>query len=144
MARPVPLNGKTMTAMSDKLDKYSKSDYPPLGKPDIPKLVTKTKEYQAFLRTKGTERGESFKIYDEKGNFDFYAYANLIEGSYRNGELIITTSSRIFTLIGKNLDNLAELLSEKRIKAMYEFNPQTDKYPDDNKASVIEKIERED
>lgn len=130
--------------MSGKLEQYGKSDYPPLEKKDIPKLVTPKKDYEAFVKSKGAERVQSFRIYDKEGNFNFHHYGHLIEGSYREGSLILTTTSRIYTLTGRHLDKLAELFSDKQIKAVYEFNPDKHALSQEKKAILIEKIEEED
>ena len=105
--------------MEDKLNKYGtpKKAYPPLEKSELPKLVTPKKQYEAFVKIKGMERVESFKIYDRNGNFDFYHYGHLLEGSFRNDVLMISTTSRIYSFTGQQLVKLAELFSEKKVKA---------------------------
>ena len=130
--------------MSDKLDKYGSPEYPPLEKKNIPKLIAQQKAYEAFAKVKGMERVDYFKIYDRNSNFTFYYYGHLLEGSFEDGELTLITTNRIYTLTGKNLDKLAELFSEKKVKAIYEFNPQIHESPTDGKAIIIEKIERGD
>lgn len=128
--------------MSDKLTKYGNPQYPPLEKQETARLVTPRKEYQAFIKMKGSEHGESFRIHDRHGNFDFYYYSHLIEGSFRDGELTLTLTSRVYTLTGTNIERLAELFCEKKVKSVFEFNPDTHEPPDDPQATIIETIDR--
>ena len=132
-----------MEDKKDALEKY-KSSYPPLEKKEIPKLVKQLKTYNAVARIKGSEKTDRFRIYDAEGNFDFYSYSHLIEGSFRNGILTLNTTTRSFALSGKNLDQVAELFSDRKVKALYQFNPAIHQPPAEPKEIIIEKIEREE
>jgi len=131
-----------MTDNEDLLGEFKeeRKPYPPLEK-KLPRLVTEKSSYEAIEKTNKPER---FKIVDRKGNFDIYSYGHLLEISYQNGNIIITTTTRTFTLSGKNLRQIADFLSDRKVKNLIEFNPDTHKPPVSKNAIVIEKIERED
>ena len=142
MGQKEVLKKKKITAMEDKkdaLDKYTSKPYPPLEKKPIPTLVENKPPYKASVKAKVKER---IKIYDRKGNFDLYNYGHLLEVSFRNSMLTITTTTRIFTLSGKNLAQIAELLGDRQIGAIHEFNPDTHSLPTEPNAPIIESMER--
>lgn len=127
--------------MSDRLDKYS-TPYSDLEKKDLPKLVEKVENYEAFVKAKGMERIDSLRLEYGQGNFDFFHYNHLLEGSFQNGIMTLTTSSRIYAISGQNLQLMAELLTDRKIKILREFDPAQHEMPASKKAVIIEKIER--
>ena len=135
-----------MSDKNDALGKYKKTPYPALEKmPDsnqTTKLVKSEQPYVAAVQIKAGEPKEQFRIYDKDGGFDFHNYNHLLAGSLKNGILILTTSTQIYTLTGKNLNLIASLIGDKKIRAIYEFNPTKHKLPKED-AAVIESIEIE-
>lgn len=134
--------------MSDKnqdFDKYLKDDteWAAPVKKEVAEYLPKKKEYRAVERFKvGDKVTERFKIVDKDGNFDVYSYTHLVEISYRSSILTLSTTSRNFVLTGQNIAEIADLISERKLKAIHEFNPTVYINPDDEKAVVIELIER--
>lgn len=129
--------------MSDRLDKYNTPpSYSPLEKKELPKLVEKVENYEAFIKAKGMERVEALRLEYGQGNFDFFHYNHLLEGSYQDNVMTLTTSSRIYAITGQNLDQMAELLTDRKIKILREFDPAQHEMPANKKAVIIEKIER--
>lgn len=134
-----------MSDKEDTLGKYSRKPYPPLRRIEqTPQLVKSDEPYQAVVKSKGTERTIGFKIYNKEKDFDFYSYPHLLEVSFRNGDLILTMTTRTFTLSGRNLDQIADLLGERKAKAIYEFDPNVYEQPAEEGAAIIESIEREE
>ncbi len=127
--------------MSDKnlLGKYQSNSPTPSGEKvqqeQIPKLV---ETYKAIEQKTSTR----LKIYDRHGNFDLYKYSHLLEVSFRDGNLTITTTTRAFIFTGENLHRIAELLGDEQIKSMKEFNPDKHIAPKEQNAILIKTIER--
>ena len=141
MAPPILLNVKT-TFMSDKdgVLKQYEIVTPAASAPDG--LAAERISYAAIETYKGSAKGTLFRIVDAKGNFDFYSFTHIVEGSYRDDMLTLTTTSRVFVLSGKNLAHIAEQISERKLKALYEFNTEKHVKPDDENAVFIESITR--
>ena len=124
--------------MSDKnlLGKYQSNSPTPSDKmQQVPKLV---ETYKAIEQKTSTR----LKIYDRHGNFDLYKYSHLLEVSFRDGNLTITTTTRAFIFTGENLHRIAELLGDEQIKSMKEFNPDKHIAPKEQNAILIKTIER--
>jgi hypothetical protein len=128
--------------MSDKdlLGKYQSNSPTPSGDnvQNIPTLVKSKKAYKPFSQS---NKPEQIKFYDNQGGFDFCNASHVIGGSFRKRILTIITSTQIYILTGKNLKQLAELIADKKVNALYEFNPDTHEIPTDENAVIIEKIE---
>jgi len=129
--------------MSDKdlLGKYQSTSPTPSGDnvENIPKLVKSKKAYKPFAQA---SKPEQIKFYDNQGGFDFCNANHIIGGNFRKGILTIITSTQIYVLTGKNLKQLAELIADRKVNALYEFNPDTHEMPTDKNAVLIEKIEQ--
>lgn len=136
---------KIQIGMEDKKDvlgKYQGKDYPPLEKPtqQTPQLVQKELEYNAFQEFKGRKMPR-FRIIDTDGKSYGCAYAHLIDWVFEPPTLLtITTSTRIFTIQGKNLGRIEQLLMEDKIKELHAFDERKYKAPASNKP-IIEEIE---
>ncbi len=128
-----------MEDKKDLLGKYTNKKAPTLPLQDTSTFTKSKVPYQAFNKAKVTER---FKIYDHNGNFDLYNYGHLLEISFRDGRLLITTTTRIFILDGNNLSQIAELLGDRKIGSIYEFNADKHEAPIEPNAPIIESIER--
>lgn len=129
--------------MSDRLDKY-KSTYPGLEKQDLPRLVEKKKGYEAFTKAKGAENNDTLRLEYQDGEFDFFHYNQILKGSFRAGAIIITTTSGIYAIRGENLSKVAELISNRKIKTLTEFDPAIHEPVTDKNAAMIEAIENTD
>ncbi len=143
--------------MADKLERYSRSKtpYPPLQrpvppvvadgehKPELPQLVKQLRSYKAVVKFLSNENTDRFRIIDAAGNIDFYSYNHLIEGSYRDGQLTLVTSSRSFVLSGRNLDQVIDQLTEQKVKALCAFAEGLHEPVSDPKEVFIEGIARE-
>lgn len=142
MEQQAVLIKKIQIGMEDKKDilgKYQSKEYPPLEKPvkQTPQLV---KEYNAFEEFK-SRKSPRFRIVDADGKSYGCSYAHLIDWVFDPPTLlIITTSSRIFTIKGKNLERIEKLLTEDKIKELHVFKENKYKQPDSNKP-IIEKLE---
>lgn len=135
---------KKMNSMSDNnkdlLGEYDEQPEKPAQQ--LPTLIKPKKDYQAIGKFKTAEKIPHFRIYDRNGNFDRYSYSHLLEVSFREGVFIIMTTTRIFTLSGKNLGKIADSFDERKVKALYEFNPDKHTPPTEQNAILIENIER--
>lgn len=129
--------------MSDKLDKY-KSTYPGLEKQELPKLVEKKEGYEAFSKMKGAENNETLRLEFQGGEFDFFHYNQILKGSFRGGAIILTTTGGIYTIRGENLSKVADLISNRKIKTLTEFDPAIHAPVTDKNATMIEAIENTD
>lgn len=119
------------------------SEWPKPVKREVAEYLSKKEGYRAIERFKtGDKVTERFRIVDKDGNFDAYSYTHLTEITYRSGLLTLTTTRRNFVISGKNLQEIADLLCERKVRAIYEFNPSTYEEPEDEKATIIEMIER--
>ena len=124
------------------LKKYTSKPYPPLRKvEDSPVLIKDENEYQAVVETKRGGRSLRFRIVDKDGVSYGCSYAHLLDWIFNPPNLLtLNTSSRIFTLEGKNLQLIERLLMEERIKEIHEYNPKLHTSPE-NGAALIEKME---
>lgn len=142
MARKAALIEKIRIGMEDKKDnlsKYGGKVYPPLEKTP-PQLIKEKSEYHAFEEYK-SRKSSRFRIVDADGKSYGYSYAHLIDWVFDPPTLlVITTSSRIFTIKGKNLGRIEQLLMEDKIKELCAFIDKKHKPPAVNKA-IIETIE---
>lgn len=133
---------KIQTGMEDKKDfmgKYQSEPYPSLEKRDkaVPQLVTE-KEYKAFEEFK-SRKSSRFRIVDADGKSYGCSYAHLLDWVYSPPTLLtITTATRIFTITGKNLGRLEQLLMEDKIKEIFVFNQNRHKQPASNVPIVKE------
>jgi hypothetical protein len=144
MEQKAVLNPNGMSDKKNTLGKYENTSPTLSGDnvQNIPTLVKSKKTYHAIIKAKGVEKIQRFRICDKHGNFDLYNYAHLLEASFRNGVFILTTTTRIFTLTGKNLEKIADLLDDTKIKSMHEFNSDTQELPTEENAIIIESIDR--
>lgn len=135
--------------MSDKttsFDQYARqgTPYPPLEKEkELPQLIEKRKPYKAVERFKSGEKDDRFRIIQANGDFDFYSFSHLIEGSYRSGNLLLSTTTRTFTLSGRNLDQIVDLIADRKAKAICVFDPAKHEPVTDLKEIFIEQILRD-
>ena len=144
MERQVALIKKIQIGMEDKKDvlgKYQNKEYPPLEKPvkQPPQLIKEKSAYNAFEEFK-SRKSPRFRIVDADGKSYGCSYAHLIDWVFDPPTLlIITTSSRIFTIKGKNLGRIEQLLTEDKIKELFVFDAGRYKQPANNK-SIIEEL----
>lgn len=145
MEQKAALTKKILIGMEDKKDalsKYQGKEYPPLEKPmqQTPQLVKEKLDYNAFEEFK-SRKFPRFRIVDADGKSYGYSYAHLIDWVFDPPTLlVITTSSRIFTLKGKNLGRIEQLLMEDKLKELHVFTEGKYNPPAPNKP-IIESIE---
>lgn len=145
MEQQVALTEKIQIGMEDKKDvlgKYQSKEYPPLEKPvkQTPQLIKEKSAYNAFEEFK-SRKSPRFRIVDADGKSYGCSYAHLIDWVFSPPTLlVITTSSRIFTIKGKNLGRIEQLLTEDKIKELHVFKESKHNPPADNKP-LIEEIE---
>lgn len=97
------------------------------------------KPYPGAETFKGAQKGHTLRLVDHKGEFDMHPHGHVIECSFRDGFFTIVTTSRSYVLSGKNLAKIADLIDERKLKALHEYNPQKHEKPDSS-AIVIEEI----
>lgn len=128
------------------INKYQGKKYPPLqppsqATPGVPQLVTK-KDYRGVVESNRSNRSRRFKIATAEGKSYLCGYAHLIETILnKGGVMTLSTSSRIFTLTGKNLEEVERLLMEEKLREIHEFTDEFYHEPSDKKAVFIEKLE---
>lgn len=132
-----------MKDKTDILGKYKQTGEPFPKMEQKPELVKSDKPYMAVTQPKTGDSKGQFKIYDKDGGYDFMSYSHIIGGSFKKGIITLHTPLQIFTITGKNLTLVATLISDKKAGAIYEFNPNTQKRPQDENTPVIETIESE-
>ena len=129
--------------MSDRrkssLENYT-SPSPTPASPSVPQLV---KKYPGAETFKGSQKGSYLRLIDKQGNFDMHAYGHIIECTYRDGFFTIVTTSRSYILSGQNLPKIADLIDERKLKALHEYHPQRHQKPDSS-AVIIDEISRAD
>lgn len=133
-----------MEGKKNSMQQYDSKPYPPLEKKaDAPtQLVRENTTYQAVLAYKRNERSPRFRIInDNDGKSYGCGYAHLIDWTFTSPNLLIlNTSTRVFTLEGKNLDNIEQLFLEERVKELRVFNPKAHNAPSEEEP-VIETLE---
>ena len=88
-----------------------------------------------------SRKSPRFRIVDADGKSYGCSYAHLIDWVFDPPALlIITTSSRIFTIKGKNLGRIEQLLTEDKIKELHVFK-ESKHNPSANNKPLIEEIE---
>lgn len=101
------------------------------------------KKYPGAETFKGSQKGSYLRLIDKEGNFDMHAYGHIIECSFRDGFFTIVTTSRSYVLSGSNLTKIADLIDERKLKALYEYNSKGHEKPDSS-AVIIEEITKVD
>ena len=128
--------------MSDRrknsLEGYSTHHSPTPPAAAAPQLL---KNYPGAETYKGSNRGTTLRLIDRKGEFDLHPHGHVIECSFRNGLFTIVTTSRSYILSGRNLAKIADLIDERKLKALHEYNPERHQKPEDS-AIVVEEITR--
>lgn len=138
MEQKEALNQNGMADKKALLGQYKKTTPKDAGEDmQLPTLVKPKEAYRAFSQT---AHPESIKIYDGDGNFDFNSISHIISGSFRDDILTINTSTQSFIITGENLEQVAELVADKKVSALKEFNSERHIKPTEPKAPIIESI----
>lgn len=130
--------------MSDRrknsLQNYTSSPSPTPSDQGRPQLL---KAYPGAETSKGAQKGSTLRLVDKKGDFDMHPYGHVIECSFRDGLFTIVTTSRSYVVSGRNLGKIADLIDERKLKALHEYDPGKHQKPEES-AVVIEEITRAD
>ena len=145
MEQKAVLNETIPIGMADNtelLKKYTGKPYPPLRKVESsPALIKDDNDYQAVVEAKRGGRSLRFRIVDRAGVSYGCSYAHLLDWIFSPPALLtLNTTSRSFTLQGKNLGLIERLLMDDRVKELHCYNPEKHHPPEEGKP-VIEKIE---
>lgn len=132
-----------MSDKNDILGKYKPTEEASPKMETKPELVKSDKPYVAVVQPKTGESKGQFRIYDKEGGYDFFSYTHILAGSFKKGIIALTTSTQIFTITGKNLEIVARLISDKKAGAIYEFNAEIHKLPEEEDRAIIERIQRD-
>ena len=114
----------------DNLESYSNTT--PLPSQQVPQLL---KPYPGAETFKGSQKGSTIRLVDRKGGFNMHPYSHVIECSFRNGFFTIITTSRSYILSGQNLHKIADLIDERKLKALHEYHQE--KYQQPDKGSIV-------
>jgi len=151
MVQKVHLNDHKTKNMSDKkktndlLGKYIGKDGELSPMEQSAKLVKSESGYQAVIELTAahsshkTLKGQ-FGIFGKNGDFDYFDYHHVIKRSFKQGVVMLTTTTDIICLRGQNLKSVAECFAHKKACAVYEFNPIEHKQPPADQP-IIETIE---
>ena len=122
----------------DFISKYMGKNYPALEKK--PHLVKGETEYKAVTTAVGNRRSPRFQVVTARDVPYGCSYAHLVEWvSPAPGLLIITMTSRIFVIEGKNLRRIHDLLLTENVTGLHEYNAAFYNAPDPEEP-LIEKI----
>lgn len=134
-----------MTGMAGKenlIEQFkSKNPYPPLG--DKPQLVKAGEKqyYEGAVESNRGNRSRRFRIVEAGGKTYLCGYAYLIEVIREGSMMTLVTTTRIYSLTGRNLEEVERLIMEEKLKELHEFSESAHVPPENQDAVFIKKIE---
>ena len=124
----------------DLIAKYGGKPYQPLQSPEAQKSAEE-EEYAGLVEYSRSGRNPRFRIVDRKGNSYGSGYAHLMGWLFTPPDiLVINTTTHIFTIEGRGLEEIERSLMDEKIRELREYNPLTHKLTGDEK-TVIERLE---
>jgi hypothetical protein len=126
----------------DLINKYSGKPYAPLKPPVLRSEASEAKnEYKALVEAGRVGRNTRFRIIDRKGNSYGCGYAHLMGWLFTPPDVLtINTTTHIFTIEGRGLEEIERALMDEKIKDLREYNSQIHTLTGEEK-TVIEKLE---
>lgn len=110
-------------------------------KPPAEKGLREILDYQALVENTRAGRVARFRIIDAKGNSHGSGYAYLMGWLFTPPDVLtINTTTHIFTIEGRGLEEIERALMDEKMKELREYNPATHRLSGDEK-TVIERLE---
>lgn len=131
---------KEQSAKEDLIGKYTGKPFAPL-KPPAVKEGTEKEEYRALTENTRPGRMVRFRIIDAKGISYGSGYAHLLGWLFTPPDLLVLqTTTHIFTIEGRGLEEIERSLMDEKMRELREFNSQTHLLAEDEKV-VIERLD---
>lgn len=132
---------KEKSAKEDLIGKYTGKPFNPLKPPGIKEGSEEKGEYRALTENTRPGRTVRFRIIDAKGISYGSGYAHLLGWLFTPPDLLVLqTTTHIFTIEGRGLEEIERALMDEKMRELREFNPQTYLLADDEKI-VIERLD---